>query len=66
MILLISVILTAIAGYLKITLTEEIENVSAGLVTCICLFLSLFFAPLWLKSSLLIVLLLLPKSKLFN
>lgn len=64
MILLISLILTTVAGYLKITLTEEIENVSAGLVTCLCLFLSLFFAPLFLKLFLLLVLLILPKIKL--
>lgn len=62
MILLITLTLTGIAGYLKMTLIEEVEAVSAGLVACICLFLSLFFAPILIKLVLLGVLLFFPKT----
>jgi hypothetical protein len=61
MALLITLTLTGVAGYLNLKLTEEIEAVSAGLVACIGLFLSLFFAPLLIKLALLSILLALPK-----
>lgn len=64
MILLITLTMTGVAGYLKLTLTEEIEAVSAGLVACLGLFLSLFFAPIIIKLVLLGVLLLFPKTNL--
>lgn len=64
MILLITLTLTGVAGYLKMTLTEEVEAVSAGLVACLCLFLSLFFAPILIKLVLLGVLLFFPKANL--
>ena len=64
MILLITLTVTGVAGYLKIKLTEEIESVFAGLVACLGLFLSLFFAPLLIKLLLLAVLLLFPKVNL--
>ena len=60
--LLITLTIASVAGYLKMTLTEEIEAVSAGLVTCLCVFLSLIFAPLLLKLILLTTLLLFPKA----
>ena len=46
------------------TLTEDIEAVFAGLVACICLFLSLFFAPILIKLALVAVLLFFPKATL--
>ncbi|MEM8675251.1 MAG: hypothetical protein AAGF83_15460 [Cyanobacteria bacterium P01_G01_bin.67] len=61
MTLLITLTMTGIAGYLKMTLTEEIEAVSAGLVACLGLFLSLFFAPMLIKLALLVILLIYPK-----
>lgn len=61
MMLLITLIVTSVAGYLKLTLTEEIEAVEAGLVT-LGAFLSLLFAPILLKLALLAVLLLFPKA----
>ena len=64
MTLLITLTLTSVAGYLNMTLTEEIEAVSAGLVACIGLCLSLYFAPLLLKLALLALLLLFPKANL--
>lgn len=60
MILLITLTLTAVAGYLKIQLNEEIESLSAGMVACLCLFLSLFFAPLLIKVLLLAMVILMP------
>ncbi|MEL6501632.1 MAG: hypothetical protein AAFR63_01580 [Cyanobacteria bacterium J06631_6] len=62
--LLITLTIASVAGYLKLTLTEEIEAVSAGLVACLCTVLSLIFAPLLLKLALLVALLLLPKANL--
>ena len=62
--LLITLTITSVAGYLKMTVNEEIEAVFAGLVACIGLFLSLFFAPILIKLVLLTVLLMLPKTKL--
>ena len=56
MVLFIALTLTAVAGYLKIRLTGEIESLSAGIVACLGLFLSLFFAPLLIKFCLLIFL----------
>ncbi|HEY9767224.1 MAG TPA: hypothetical protein V6C71_01800 [Coleofasciculaceae cyanobacterium] len=64
MTLLITLTLTGVAGYLNMTLTEEIEAVFAGLVACLGLCLSLFFAPVLLKLALLAILLLLPKANL--
>ena len=62
MTLLITLTIASIAGYLKMTLTEEIEAVFAGLVACLCLFLSLFFAPILIKFALLAVLLFFSKA----
>ena len=66
MILIITLTLTAIAGYLKVKLHEEVESLSAGLVAILCLFLSLFFAPLLIKLLLLTILLLINPSKNFK
>ncbi len=60
MILIITLTLTAIASYLKVKLHEEVESLSAGLVAILCLFLSLFFAPLLIKLLLLTILLINP------
>jgi hypothetical protein len=62
MLWLLTLTLTGIARYLNLKLTEEIEAMSAGLVACIGLFLSLFFAPIFIKLALLTILLTLPKS----
>ena len=62
MALLISLTITSIAGYIKMTVDEEIEAVFAGLIACIGVFLSLFFAPMLIKLVLLVILLLLPKN----
>ena len=64
MALLLTLTMTGVAGYLHMTVDEEIEAVSAGLVVCIGLFLSLFFAPILLKLVLLAVLLIFPKTNL--
>ena len=64
MTLLIALTIASIAGYLKMTLAEEIEAVFAGLVACLCLFLSLFFAPILIKLTLLAILLFFPKTTL--
>ncbi len=64
MILLITLTMTGVAGYLKIKLTEEVESVSAGLIACLGLFLSLLFAPLLIKLLLLAILLVFPKTSL--
>ncbi|MEM8718968.1 MAG: hypothetical protein AAGE84_06620 [Cyanobacteria bacterium P01_G01_bin.39] len=61
MTLLITLTMTGIAGYLKMTLSEEVEAVSAGLVACLGLFLSLYFAPMLIKIALLVILLVYPK-----
>lgn len=53
MILLVTISLTAIASYLNIVLTEEIEALSAAIVATLGLVLSLFFTPLSLKIILL-------------
>lgn len=60
----IALTITILAGYLKLIVNEEIEAVFAGLVACISLFFSLFFAPLVLKLALLAALLVMPKSGL--
>ena len=62
--LLITLTITSVAGYLKMTVSEEIEALFAGLVACLGLFLSLFFAPIIIKLVLLTLLLLLPKPRL--
>lgn len=62
MALLITLTITSVAGYIKMTVNEEIEAVFAGLIACLGLFLSLFFAPILIKLALLTVLLLLPKN----
>ena len=61
---LITLTIAGVAGYLKMTLTEEIEAVFAGLIACIGLFLSLFFAPIIIKFALLTVLLFFPEATL--
>lgn len=63
MALLITLTLTGIAGYLRIKLNEEVEAVAAGLIACLGIFLSLFFAPLLIKIALLAILLIYPKFK---
>ena len=60
--LLIALTIASVAGYLKMTLTEEVEAVAAGLVACLCVILSLIFAPLLLKLTLLATLLIFPKA----
>ena len=55
--LLITLTIASIAGYLRMTVTEEIEAIFAGLVACLCIVLSLIFAPFLLKLTLLAVLL---------
>ena len=62
MTLAIALTIASIAGYFKITLTEETEAVFAGLVACLGLFLSLFFAPILIKFAFLAVLLFFPKA----
>ena len=62
--LIITLTIASVAGYLKMTVNEEIEAVFAGLVACLCVVLSLIFTPLLLKLVLLTVLLLLPKTNL--
>ena len=64
MALAIALTITSIAGYIKMTVNEEIEAVFAGLVVCLGLFLSLFFAPILIKLALLGILLVLPKANL--
>ena len=66
MILIITLTLTIFAGYLKVKLHEEVESLSAGLVAILCLFLSLFFAPLSIKLLFLTILLLINPRKNFN
>ena len=62
--LLITLTIASVAGYIKMTVNEEIEAVFAGLVACLCTFLSLIFAPVLLKFALLTVLLIIPKANL--
>ena len=62
--LLITLTIASVAGYLKMTVNEEIEAVFAGLIACLCIVLSLIFAPLLLKFALLTVLLIIPKANL--
>lgn len=59
MTVLITLTIASVAGYLKMTLTEEIEALFAGLIGCIGVVLSIIFAPLVLKLILLTALLLL-------
>ncbi len=66
MALIIALTITSIAGYLKMTVNEEIEALFATLVTCLGLFLSLFFAPIALKLVILALLLLPPSTKIKN
>ena len=66
MIVIITLTLTAIASYLKVKLREEVESLSAGLVAILCLFLSLFFAPLLIKLLLLTILLITKPNKNFT
>ncbi len=63
MTLLIALTIASVAGYLKITLAEEIEVVFAGLVA-LGLFLSLFFAPIPIELVLPAILLFFPKANL--
>lgn len=62
--LLIALTIAIVAGYLKITLTEEVEAMFAGLVAFVCAILSIIFAPLLLKLFLLAILLKLPEANL--
>ena len=62
MTLLVTLTIASVAAYLKMTLTEEIEALFAGLVTVLCIVLSLIFAPFLLKLTVLAVLLLLSKA----
>ena len=62
MALAIALTITSVAGYIKIKVNEEIEAVFAGLIACLGLFLSLFFAPILIKLALLAILLFLPKA----
>ena len=66
MILIISLILTAIASYLRVKLHEEVESLSAALIAILCLVISLFFAPLLIKLLLLAILLLINPGKNFK
>ncbi|MGB3693360.1 MAG: hypothetical protein WA865_04220 [Spirulinaceae cyanobacterium] len=47
--LLISILLTSVAVYFSINAEEEIIQVAAAFCALLCLFLSLFFAPLAIK-----------------
>lgn len=62
MTLLVTLTIASVAAYLKMTLTEEIEALFAGLVTVLGIVLSLIFAPLLLKLTFLAALLLLSKA----
>ena len=66
MALIIALTITTVAGYLKMTVNEEIEALFATLVTCLGLFLSLFFAPTLIKLALLALLLILPSTRIKN
>ncbi|AFZ35625.1 hypothetical protein Sta7437_2074 [Stanieria cyanosphaera PCC 7437] len=55
--LLISFSLGIVALTIQAQLTEEIEALGAGLVAGICLFLSLVFAPLFIKLLILMTIL---------
>ena len=57
MALIITLTITSIAGYIKMTVNEEVEAVFATLVACLGLVLSLFFAPILIKLALLAILL---------
>ena len=57
MALIITLTITSIAGYIKMTVNEEVEALFATLVACLGLFLSLFFAPILIKLALLAILL---------
>jgi hypothetical protein len=43
--LLINLTIASIPKYLKMTLTEEVEALFAGLVGCFCIILGIIFAP---------------------
>ena len=58
MTILTTLTMASVVGYLKMTLTEEIEALFAGLVGCLGVVLSIIFAPLILKLTLLAALLL--------
>jgi hypothetical protein len=62
MVLAIALTIALVAVYCKYKLTEEVESLAASIVVCLCLFLSLVFAPLLLKFFLLIVLLIYQKA----
>ena len=66
MALIIALTITTVAGYLKMTVNEEIEALFATLVVCLGLFLSLFFAPILIKLALLALLLILPSTRTKN
>ncbi len=51
--LLITLTIASVAGYLKMTLAEEVEALFAGLVGCVCVVLGIIFAPWIIKLALL-------------
>lgn len=53
--LFISLSVASAALLLKVRTQEEIVRVAAGGVAILCLFLSLYFAPLWIKALLLTI-----------
>jgi hypothetical protein len=53
--LFISLSVASVALLLKVSTQEEIVKVAAGGVAILCLFLSLYFAPLWIKAILLMI-----------
>lgn len=57
-----------LAIMVRFTVTEEIESLGASLIAGLCLFLSVFFAPLMLKVIILLFLLLnhFPVSSFFS
>jgi hypothetical protein len=51
MFLAIALTIALVAVYFKYKLTEEVETLAASIVVCLCLFLSLVFAPLLVKNN---------------
>jgi hypothetical protein len=62
--LLFTLTIASIAGYLKMTLTEEVEALFAGLVGCFCIILGIICAPWILKLALLTALI--PLSRIYS
>ncbi|MFW6359037.1 MAG: hypothetical protein ACOC0N_07500 [Chroococcales cyanobacterium] len=53
--LLITLAIAAIADYIRRQVKEEIESLGAGIIAVICLFFSIFFAPMPIKILLVFV-----------